>query len=490
MGAIDAIEELIDLEIYHPSSPHSSEAEQPQSYKEGVRRAARSVQDHDRYLNLQLMESLRSLDAMLEASRSFDVHKRMVRSVQGSQEDPDVDLEAAISSFASLMLTASSMTHQEASAKEKYILGEVRESYNDLNAATIKVLDDSYEAFKLVEASKTKLETLVKAVKSEEIHGIVHKISSSGKSKAKRSVDQELRPRMVPRGFNKQEYKWLSKEFDLSKQEVDKVYMLSEEEFLKFSRSLQKADVSSNKNGYSAEDLIEVFKTARQIVPAELEAAALGIVEAGKHIGGRARQAVDPVVSLVRDTVIPGTGKLVVQAVDAVPEDVKDWVGQGGRLASKRVDAVVEFLGPRLTQVARSINYVQERLTETAGDAIDQASPTIVPVLQSVVQELQETLDYARSSLPPVSDRAQSLYQSVSNQVEPYTDSLGQTIRHDVAPTLKDVLKGSLNAVFTGVPKVIKQISHEAHDAAKVFSKNYQAVLQDIQTQQIKKKDL
>ena len=68
----------------------------------------------------------------------------------------------------------------------------------------------------------------------------------------------------------------------------------------------------------------------------------------------------------------------------------------------------------------------------------------------------------SRSSLPPVSDRAQSLYQSVadtvSDQVEPYADSLGKTIRRDVAPTLKDVLKGSLNAVFTGVPKVIKQV--------------------------------
>ena len=75
----------------------------------------------------------------------------------------------------------------------------------------------------------------------------------------------------------------------MSRQEADKVYMLSEEEFLKFSRSLQKADVSSKDNGYSADDLIEVFKTARQIVPAELEAAALGFVEVGKHIGGRAR---------------------------------------------------------------------------------------------------------------------------------------------------------------------------------------------------------
>ena len=81
-----------------------------------------------------------------------------------------------------------------------------------------------------------------------------------------------------------------------------------------------------------------------------------------------------------------------------------------------------------------------------------------------------------------------------------YTD----TIKNDVAPTLKNVLKSSLNAVFTGVPRVIKQVtcltplsvwdyflnfpsqlSHEAHDAAKVFSGNYQSTLKDIQNSDI-----
>ena len=286
MDAIDSIEELMDSEIF--DEPLSS---QPQSYSEGLRRT-RSVQDHDdRDLNLQLMKSLLFLDASLEISRSRDDHERKVRSVSDQNEVSDRDLDSAITSFASLMFTASSMTYQSAGDKEKYILKQVRDSYNDLNDASIKVLDNSYEAFKLVEASKTKLETLVKAVKSKEIHDIVHKISSAGKAKSKRSVsdDGEFRRRMIPRGFNKQEYSWLSREFDLSRQEADKVYMLSEEEFLKFSRSLQKADVSSKDNGYSADDLIEVFKTARQIVPAELEAAALGFVEVGKHIGGRAR---------------------------------------------------------------------------------------------------------------------------------------------------------------------------------------------------------
>ena len=101
-------------------------------------------------------------------------------------------------------------------------------------------------------------------------------------------------------------------------------------------------------------------------------------------------------VTLVTDTVIPETGKIVDQAVDTVPEDVKDWVGQGGRIAAKRVDAVVDYVGPRLSELSQTINQVQEQLTQSAGDAYQKVAPTIVPVLQRVVEELQETLETAR----------------------------------------------------------------------------------------------
>ena len=104
----------------------------------------------------------------------------------------------------------------------------------------------------------------------------------------------------------------------------------------------------------------------------------------------------DPVVTLVRDTVIPETGKLVNDAVETVPDDVKDWVGEGGRIASKRIDAAVEYVGPRLIELSEVINEVQEELTERAGDTIDQVAPTIVPALQSVIDALRDTLEVAR----------------------------------------------------------------------------------------------
>ena len=85
-----------------------------------------------------------------------------------------------------------------------------------------------------------------------------------------------------------QEYDWLANEFDLSKQEVDEVKNLSEEEFFLFSRKLQE-ETDMSESDYSVDDLLQVFKSARQLVPAELEAAALGIVHVGRHLGGRAR---------------------------------------------------------------------------------------------------------------------------------------------------------------------------------------------------------
>ena len=69
--------------------------------------------------------------------------------------------------------------------------------------------------------------------------------------------------------------------------------------------------------------------------------------------------------------------------------------------------------------------------------------------------------------MPPVGDYYQPFYSSVKDTVndqvipavEPITSRLGKTLKNDVGPTLKDAVKNSLNAVFTGVPKVITQVS-------------------------------
>lgn len=43
--------------------------------------------------------------------------------------------------------------------------------------------------------------------------------------------------------------------------------------------------------------------------------------------------------------------------------------------------------------------------------------------------------------------------------VEPYAYRFGKTLQNDVGPAVQSAVKTSLNAVFTGVPKVINQVS-------------------------------
>ena len=104
----------------------------------------------------------------------------------------------------------------------------------------------------------------------------------------------------------------------------------------------------------------------------------------------------DPVVSLVRDTVIPGAGRLVDQAVETVPADVKDWVGEGGKIAARRVEMVVEYVEPKLTELSHTISEVQSELAESAEEAYVRIAPKVLPLLQGVVEELRDTLEVAR----------------------------------------------------------------------------------------------
>ena len=68
-----------------------------------------------------------------------------------------------------------------------------------------------------------------------------------------------------------------------------------------------------------------------------------------------------------------------------------------------------------------------------------------------------------------MSEQASSLYNSVNSAVEPYAYRLGKTLQDDVAPTVKDAVKTSLNAVFTGVPSVISQVRVRAADTFGQF---------------------
>jgi len=393
------------------------------------------------------------------------------------------------------------------------------------------------------------------------------KISLNEEGSSSTRIKRSSNPRelVTLKGFTEEDYTWLAEEFNLSKEDVDAVKALSVVQFETLQRALEATSSDSNpENNYSSEDLIKVLKSARQLIPSELDAAAQGALEVGYHIGKRVDDAAGQVANLVRKHVVPNAQKLWADTVASIPNDVKEWAGDGQRIAAKRVQAVAEYASPRLQRMGKSMAQIQEQLNVAADDTYQEIVPAIVPALQAVVDELRDTLELAREVIPPmvqsfgeraepvfinvrnvvdknlvrpvvdfVSDESISkplgsayenikpvgeaavrnvagggkvVYDAVSpvvarlaesssdvltNKVLPAVEEYGGTAREEVErvgksvqANARDILRGTLDSMFDGVPKILQQVSHEVHDAAKVFRGRYSSALSKMRSRE------
>ena len=315
------MEELLE-EIFNPDSDSGITSGVPRGDKFEV-----TTDEND----LELLNALNSLDSLLSMSHSsrrrrsvaqdqllleamaniesllLSQNNRTRRSASEANRSqaPSTDMETdtsdslinALGSLESLMRTTSPSSRKRRSLVESEgwsLSEEVLEVYHILNKAEMKVKHDSHSAMKLIEKAKTKLKVIAKTQREsggcDTIKKVLRKRSTEqSKVMVEEGPIEAMTRKMVARGYNSQEYHWLAKEFDLTKQDVDEVKNMSDEEFFKFSRSLRSAQLGSEDDPYSVDDLIEVFRSARQLVPVELEAAAHGVVHVGRHLSGRAR---------------------------------------------------------------------------------------------------------------------------------------------------------------------------------------------------------
>jgi len=380
----------------------------------------------------------------------------------------------------------------------------------------------------------------------EEVRKLADSAQETPESREKRESNK-IKPELKTRGFSEDQYSWLLNEFNLTRDDVDSVRYLSKDQFSALESSLN--EKSRSEEEYTIDDLVKVLNSARQLVPAELEAAAHGALHMGYHLGGRVRVAADPVVKLVNNKVVPGARKMWGSAVESIPDDVKDWTGDGRRIAAKRMQAIAEYAGPRLDKMGKSMARLQDELSISAEETLKELVPRIVPALQVFVGELQDTLELAREVIPPmvqvVGEQAAPYYTGardtmsenlvkpvynfltsdtiakpvgsaidtvaplgkaayegggvVYDEVSPVLSNLasnsGELIREKVLPAVVDarhkagrvgqnvktnvrnVFKSTLDTMFDGVPKMLQQVSHEVHDAAKVFRGRYSSAL-------------
>jgi len=421
-----------------------------------------------------------------------------------------------------------------------------------------KLLVKSSGGFRSAEAVDKKFSKALDSVKSfdeavarlEEVSKLADSDNETPDSREKRESNK-IKPKLKTRGFSEDQYSWMLNEFDLTRDDVDSVRYLSRDQFSALKSSLN--EKSRGEEESTMEDFFEVLKSARQLVPDELEAAAHGALHMGYHLGGRVRVAVDPVVRLVNNKVVPEAKKMWGSAVESIPDDVKDWAGDGRRIAAKRMQAIAEYARPRLDKMGKSMAMLQEELSISAEETLKELVPRIVPTLQVFVGELQDTLELAREVIPPmvqvVGEQTAPYYTGVrdimsENLVEPVYNFLtsdtiakpvgsaidtvaplgkaayenmaggGRVVYDEVSPvlsnlassseevmkekvlpavvdasheanrvgqnvktTVRNVFKSTLDTMFDGVPKMLQQVSHEVHDAAKVFRGRYSSAL-------------
>ena len=288
INALNSLESILSFDPEHDQSL--------------IRRRRSADQDQ------KLMDAMDAIESLLYSSNNrtrrsiHDNHKEESQSIEADNSD---DLLDALGSLESLMRATTHSSRKRRSLPQThdgFLYEEILEIYHLINKAEMKVAHDGKAARNLLEKAKMKLKIIAKYhrdhqdVLSKVVKRSAEDIMESGPIEA-------LTKKMVARGYSGQEYHWLSREFDLSKEDVDEVQNLSEEEFRQFSRSLKEASsVQPMKKQYPVDELLEVFKSGRQLVPAELEAAAHGVVHVGRHLGGRARYVLT--TELLKDSIL------------------------------------------------------------------------------------------------------------------------------------------------------------------------------------------
>jgi len=369
--------------------------------------------------------------------------------------------------------------------------------------------------------------------------------------------------------------------------------------------------------------LQKLLRRINPIIPSEVEAAYQGAVEVGKHMGRRLEPIVTSGYKNLAYHYIPQVKKTVEEAVDRVPEDIKDFARQGRKIVTTRARLASELAEPSINMIRNDLWLMQQQLKQVAAETGDytkkEVVPNILPTLKGLLFDLQETLeltaaivqedvkplaaevhrevikpaysevrskmvepaarkvkdfvmgpvadtltqylvdpiaesaspvysDYAAPALeqaavladsavsgvkvaastsqdvynkalkpkvrtlavstqqmyhkslkPKMKNIAASTQEVYEEEVKPRVEEatyevvdqakkLGHSIQKELVPPIKQGIKQTLHGVFTGIPTLVKKMSYEAHDAAKVFTGTYSETLQKMKKMEDKKR--
>jgi len=192
---------------------------------------------------------------------------------------------------------------------------------------------------------------------------------------------------------------------------------------------------------------------------------------------------VKPLVEKVSDHVIkPSYYTVTNDMVYPTASTVNDYVFRpvSDSVSSYVVNPVSDHVVQPVYRTATPLYQTASSLAATGADTAKITYHRLQPSFHKLSTNTQKVLT---ENVVPTAKVAAS-------QVADGAYKFGGLIQSDVMPKVQYGVSTTLDGLFTGIPSLVKQVSHGANDAAKIFSNRYEQALQEIKHQEaIKRKE-
>jgi hypothetical protein len=265
--------------------------------------------------------------------------------------------------------TLVSGTRKRRAADEQRLEAAVAATVAQMAKANSLIPQDLNKAFEaLLEAEEELDQGLGQLVGQDRLADIVHT------QRQRRSSGNE--------GAPADEFSWLLRQLELSDDEAKKLHLASVEDIRRYARGRlreqqqqQEAkgslvfpeskiavdDKRENADGLSVEDIVDALRSLRKAVPTEVEAAAMGAVEVGKHFGSRLQPLVTDSYRTMAYKVLPQARKTLV---DSMSPEVKDFARQGRNLVNSGAEAASNYASPRMARLRDNLSLLRSQIQQ------------------------------------------------------------------------------------------------------------------------------
>ena len=175
------------------------------------------------------------------------------------------------------------------------------------------------------------------------------------------------------------EFAWLLRQLELTEAEAKSLHLATVEDIRRYARGRlreqQKKQEASGggvtfpktisaveeKDGLSMEDIMDALRGLRQAIPTEVEAAAMGAVEVGKHLGSRLQPLVTDSYRAMAYKVLPQARQSVV---DSLSPEMKDIARQGRALVTSGARVASDYANPRMARLRENLGLLRSQIQQ------------------------------------------------------------------------------------------------------------------------------